>query len=339
MSYNPGIYYNPAPILAGAMAGAEGLSRGLQSAGQSISAGMIGGAQKDEELEKEHKKTTEELDFLGASAETLQKQGAITLEDLQKFNSGSIGSKRAIVSSGGSKLHQDQKAAEQAAEFANAQAVAKINHPNQAPFSPKAIPITDPKDPNKVMGYALTTSNNSAMPFNPPSPLGEGQAPIEEITTESGDKFYRDARTGKWLPRSAIANPPATNPKPGLMDIQRGAIAKQIADNQTQIDEYIAEAAKGNKKSGPDWMPWVPTFSDKATELTKVNANLENQLSMLGKGSSQAVEAPTGPLRPGAAGEKSSGQKKLTPQIALEFYNKAGGDEAKAKQLAKEAGY
>lgn len=338
MSFSPGIYYNPAPILAGTMAGAEGLSRGLQSAGQALGAGITGSAEENAKLEKEHKMTTEELDFLGASADTLQKQGAITLEDLQKFNSGSIGSKRAIVSAGGAVLHQKQKQAEQAAEFANAKEVAKINHPDRGTFTPAAVPITDPKDPNKVLGYAMTTSNSSAIPFNPLQPLEPGAKPYEVIELEDGNKIIRDTRTGKAVPHSAIANPQPTNAKPNLMDVQRAAIAKQIADNQTQIESYAAEAASGNKKFGPDWMPWLAKpYTEKAADLESKNANLQNQLSMMGKGGMPVPQAPMGNLVPRAS--EAAAPKQLTPDIAAAFLREAGGDRAKAKELAKKAGY
>jgi hypothetical protein len=338
MSFSPGIYYNPAPILAGTMAGAEGLSRGLQSAGQALGAGITGSAEENAKLEKEHKMTTEELDFLGASADTLQKQGAITLEDLQKFNSGSIGSKRAIVSAGGAVLHQKQKQAEQAAEFTNAKEVARINHPDRGTFTPAAVPITDPKDPNKVLGYAMTTSNSSAIPFNPLQPLEPGAKPYEVIELEDGNKIIRDTRTGKAVPHSAIANPQPTNAKSSLMDIERAAIAKSITKNQTDIDSLSQEVLKGNQKFGPDWMPWFATpYAKQIGDLESKNANLQDQMKMLGKGSQPVSQAPIGQLVPRAS--EASAPKQLTPDIAAGFLRQAGGDRAKAKELAKKAGY
>jgi hypothetical protein len=337
MPYNPGIYYNPAPILAGTMAGAQGLSSGLQSAGQSISQGMEGADQENKKLAQEHKMTTEELDFLGASADALKQQGAISLEDLQKFNSGSIGTKRAIVSAGGSTLHQQQKKQEEEARFANEKELAKIAHPDRGIFTPSAVPITDPKDPNKILGWGMTTSNSSAIPFHPD--LGDtGQDPFTVTELPDGNKIIRDNRTGKVVPHSAIANPEPTNAKPSLMDIQRGAIAKQIADNQTQMEAYTAETAKGNVKFGPDWMPWLAKpYADKAADLAKTNANLENQLSMMGQ--SRSSTPVSRPLVPSATERAASAPKELTPRVAAEFLRQAGGDRSKAKELAKKAGY
>lgn len=109
MPYSPGIQYRGDQLIfAGNEGAANAIGRGLNSGMGAIQEGL-----------DKNRMTKEELDFLNGTFTSLDKQGVMTLEEKQKYDTGSIGTKRAIVSAAGAKLNQIYKEDLQRREFDN----------------------------------------------------------------------------------------------------------------------------------------------------------------------------------------------------------------------------
>jgi hypothetical protein len=99
--YNPTVNDRSGELqAAGNLAGAQGIASGIQSAGQSIGAGLFGMAADQTKATEKAKVTQDELDMMNGSMAFMQQQGAVDGAMLEKFNSGSIGAKRGIYNMG-----------------------------------------------------------------------------------------------------------------------------------------------------------------------------------------------------------------------------------------------
>jgi hypothetical protein len=93
-AYNPTVNDNSGQITAaGTLAMAKGITDGVNSATGAISGGMTQSANKGQ-------MTREELDMMSGGMDFLAQQGAIDGGMLEKFQSGSIGTKRGIYNMG-----------------------------------------------------------------------------------------------------------------------------------------------------------------------------------------------------------------------------------------------
>jgi len=99
--YNPTVNDRSGEIsAAGQLAGATGIANGISSAGESISSGLLGMAANQSKAADKAKMTQDELDMMGGAMGFMQQHGAVTGTDLDKFNTGSIGTKRGIYTMG-----------------------------------------------------------------------------------------------------------------------------------------------------------------------------------------------------------------------------------------------
>lgn len=99
--YNPTVNDRSGEIsAAGQLAGATGIAEGISSAGQSLSTGLLGMAANQNKAADKAQMTQDELDMMGGSMSFLQQQGAVDGAMLEKFNAGSIGTKRGIYNLG-----------------------------------------------------------------------------------------------------------------------------------------------------------------------------------------------------------------------------------------------
>ncbi len=93
-AYNPTVNDNSGQITAaGTLAMAKGISEGVNTAAGAIAGGMTQSANKGQ-------MTREELDMMSGGMDFLAQQGAIDGGMLEKFQSGSIGTKRGIYNMG-----------------------------------------------------------------------------------------------------------------------------------------------------------------------------------------------------------------------------------------------
>jgi hypothetical protein len=93
-AYNPTVNDNSGQITAaGTLAMAKGISEGVNTAAGAIAGGMTQSANKGQ-------MTREELDMMGGGMDFLHQQGAVDSSMLEKFQSGSIGTKRGIYNMG-----------------------------------------------------------------------------------------------------------------------------------------------------------------------------------------------------------------------------------------------
>jgi len=89
-AYNPTVNDTSGQIQgAYNLKGAEGIASGISAAGSAIAGGIAQSANKGQ-------MTREELDMMGGGMDFLHQQGAVDADMLQKFQSGSIGTKRGL---------------------------------------------------------------------------------------------------------------------------------------------------------------------------------------------------------------------------------------------------
>ncbi len=259
MPYNPQISYDFSPITQGAMAAANFMQRGAEAAGQSISQGLTNLGSGVAKGFESAKMTKEELDFLTGTAGSLAQSGALTLEDLERFNKGGLGAKRAIVTQGGMKLNQIYK-----------EDLEKLQHRAKPAFTPTVIPLKD--ENGKVIGHALTTSPQSAVPFRQGNGSFEpGAQPNVQIDPNTGIPFVQ--RKSGWVP----VNTGAT--KPDLV------LQSQLDNFDRQIAEAQEGLRNGKKHEG---------FLGNGRPLEQVIADLQRQKEDKIRNAQTSRVAPSG---------------------------------------------
>ncbi len=93
-AYNPQVQDTSGQIQAAYnYKGAQGIADGISTAGSAIAGGLGQAGQQS-------KMTREELDMMGGGMDFLHQQGAVDGPMLEKFQSGSIGTKRGIYNMG-----------------------------------------------------------------------------------------------------------------------------------------------------------------------------------------------------------------------------------------------
>lgn len=89
-AYNPTVNDTSGQIQgAYNLKGSKGIASGISAAGSAIAGGITQSANKGQ-------MTREELDMMGGGMDFLHQQGAVDADMLQKFQSGSIGTKRGL---------------------------------------------------------------------------------------------------------------------------------------------------------------------------------------------------------------------------------------------------
>lgn len=334
MPFNPGVnYHGDQFIFQGGMAAGRDIAAGITSGTNAATSAYV-------QAQKENQMTQDELDFLSGTAGQLHQGGALSDDDLQKFQKGGIGTKRAIVSQGGTKAGQmwKEKMEHDQHNFQlTLEEIRAANHAKEAGSQWGNLSPEDLETYRKAGMMPVRTSGRSWQVVPDPT-IASNQQP-QEIDLGDGRTAYFDPRMKRYVPKSAMVGAePASKPDQARVS----AITSAIQDKQQKIDEYQREIDSGNKKWGPDKWPWnwpFPSYQSEIDKLKGEQKGLQGNIDAIYKRPGQSQPPAQGGNPPPAAAPAKSEQKDLTPDVAADFLKKAGRDRKRAMQMAREAGY
>ncbi|MCI0659085.1 MAG: hypothetical protein L0170_18685 [Acidobacteria bacterium] len=178
-------------------------------------------------------KSKEEVDFLDASMGQLAQVGAIDAETANKYLNSSLGAKRAIVTQGSAMLSQTLREREN--------------------FTPSAEQL----DAMAGAGYVWGQQSNRGGSYMPVRP------PTQDVPSEPTPQFDAQGNNlghilnvggkAKFVPlKAAPANP--------FMDLPPDPSRTERL--QRDVQDLQGKVTAGNKRWGPDWLPFMPSYED-----------------------------------------------------------------------------
>jgi hypothetical protein len=303
------------------------LAQGIGAAGSAIAGGI-----------EKHQEALEKANYLNQKAAGFAQvvgpdgQPLMDAAKLEKFYKAGVGAKQGMLADtlfryeqGLNKMQEAQKMDLENRKLALGRYEIDQNH---APWSPPPEVL----DRYAKAGYAYlpqSARGGSAVPIK-----GDAtEPPLGSDPTQSGQFFYDGSRL-----RQVKTPAPARPAIPLYNDDPR---AKRIAEIDKEIANYQVELAKGNLYKGVDAIAKLDkedSFSF-VNRIKKLSAERETLAAALGSAPASPAAADPAAPAPAAARPAAPAARPLDKGTAAQFLQQAGGDRAKARELARQAGY